>query len=317
MPQHPLADHIRAIIETEGPITFARYMALALYDSAAGYYSGGATGREPVGWAGDFFTSGDISPLWGWAIAKQLDTMWRQMSMPTPFDVVEPGGGRGLLARDVWRHAPPDLARALRYTIIESAPAENELLRARASRLAADLAAVGIAPERVRWRSEDALREPITGCILSNELYDALPCHRVLRDGATLREVYIGVAREGSRLIELAGPPSTRRISAYLARYAVDWRALPNGWRGEVCLAAEQAMRGWARRLARGYLLTVDYGATAHELYSAERLKGTLGVYADHRFSDDPLRAPGEQDITAHVNFSALMRVGEQAGART
>ena len=100
-----LGEIIREEIGARGPMTFARYMELALYHPALGYYAGGAEGREPLGWSGDYFTSGDVSPLWGWAMARRLRQMWETLGRPDPFTVVEPGGGRGLLARDVWRYA--------------------------------------------------------------------------------------------------------------------------------------------------------------------------------------------------------------------
>src|SRR5215831_4943696 len=125
-----LGEVIRAEIRARGPMTFARYMELALYHQALGYYAGGAQGREPLGWSGDYFTSGDVSPLWGWAMARRLRQMWEQLGRPAPFTVVEPGGGRGLLARDVWRSALEEdaaWAGALRYVVLDRAPERSAL----------------------------------------------------------------------------------------------------------------------------------------------------------------------------------------------
>src|SRR5438552_4096562 len=133
-----LGEIIREEIRTHGLMTFARYMELALYHPALGYYAGGGAGREPLGWSGDYFTSGDVSPLWGWAIARQLRQMWALLGRPEPFVVVEPGGGRGLLARDVWRDAlseDHDWARALRYVLLDRAPVESPLRAARQERI--------------------------------------------------------------------------------------------------------------------------------------------------------------------------------------
>src|SRR5215468_117039 len=129
-----LGEVIREEIRARGPMTFARYMELALYHPALGYYAGGTEGREPLGWSGDYFTSGDVSPLWGWAMARRLRRMWGLLGRPAPFTVVEPGGGRGLLARDVWRYAlseDDEWAGTLRYILLDRAPAGSSLRAAR------------------------------------------------------------------------------------------------------------------------------------------------------------------------------------------
>src|SRR5579859_5749363 len=175
-----LAAIIRAEIRGTGPMTFARYMELALYHPTLGYYAGGGSGREPVGWAGDFFTSGDVSPLWGWAIARQLHQMWELMGRPARFDVVEPGAGRGLLAASVWRYAvalDSDWATALRYTLLDRAPADSPLRAARQRRLAEELARIPAPADGVRWLGDLAevtggRERAITGCVVSNELVD-------------------------------------------------------------------------------------------------------------------------------------------------
>ncbi|HEX6123370.1 MAG TPA: SAM-dependent methyltransferase, partial [Ktedonobacterales bacterium] len=176
---------IGAEIARGGPITFARFMELALYHPQLGYYAGGGAGREPLGWSGDYVTSGDVHPLWGWALARQLHQMWELLGCPTPFAVLEPGAGRGLLALEVWRYAlerAPDWAAALRYTLADRAPAASPLRAARERRLLAALAALGAPPERTRWVAApaDAVAErALVGCVVSNELVDALPVHLV------------------------------------------------------------------------------------------------------------------------------------------
>ena len=146
-------------IAESGPITFARFMELALYHPRLGYYAGGGAGREPLGWSGDYFTSGDVHPLWGWALARQLHQMWELLGCPVPFDVLEPGAGRGLLAVEVWRYAlerAPEWAAALRYTLADRAPADSPLRAAREGRLSAALDALGAPPERIRWVGDPA-----------------------------------------------------------------------------------------------------------------------------------------------------------------
>jgi SAM-dependent MidA family methyltransferase len=313
-----LADEIRQ----NGPITFARFMAVALYHPTYGYYVGGGEGREPVGWEGDYFTSGDLHPLWGESIARQLHQMWDLLGRPERFDVIESGSGRGLLARDIWgwalQHAP-EWAEALRYTLDDRAPTGTSLHAAREERLRAELARLGAPEHALTWAAglDEALPAAgITGCLVSNELIDALPVHIVEKHGDALSEIYVDVDEEQGRFVERAGPPSTPEVAAYLDDYHVPWLGFPDGWRAEVCLEA----RGWMRRVAagiqRGFVLTIDYGDTARRLYTRDRRRGTLAVYSQHQFGERPLAQPGAQDLTAHVNFSALIQTGRENGLR-
>ncbi len=317
-----LDEVIRDEIRQSGPITFARFMELALYHPLLGYYVGAGIGREPVGWAGDFFTSGDVSPLWGWAIARQLHQMWQTLGCPARFDVIEPGAGRGLLAASVWRYAlalDERWAAALRYTLVDRAASTAPLRAARAARLTAELAAIPAPPDAVRWAddlAQAASDGPITGCIFSNELVDALPVHLVEARAGTLAEVYVALEPEMGRLVERLDAPSSARVASYLDAYAAPWRSYADGWRAEVCLAAEDWMGEVAATLGRGFALTLDYGASARRLYTADRRRGTLMAYTRHHLSEWPLAHPGQQDLTAHVNFSALARVGASAGLR-
>jgi SAM-dependent MidA family methyltransferase len=315
---------IRAEIQARGAMTFTRYMELALYHPALGYYAGGAEGREPLGWSGDYFTSGDVSPLWGWAMARRLRQMWETLGRPSPFTVVEPGGGRGLLAQDVWRYALDEdggWAGALRYVLVDRAPVGAALQAARQERTAGELTRLGAPESGVRWAVtwEEAAPEsdgPVVGCVVSNELFDALPVHVVEARGGALLEVYVTVDPTTGALVEALGAPSSEAVAGYLDEYRAPWREYGDGWRAEVCLAAGREIDEMTGRLARGFLLTIDYGATARRLYTRDRRRGTLAVYTRHRFLDRPLEEPGERDITAHVNFSALARAGSAAGLR-
>jgi SAM-dependent MidA family methyltransferase len=321
MEMSDLREIIRDEIRARGPLTFARFMELALYHPSLGYYSGGEQGHEPLGWSGDYFTSGDVSPLWGWAIARQLRQLWDLLGRPDPFVVVEPGAGRGLLARDVWRYALGEdsaWAGALRYVLLDRTPQTSPLRASRQARLANELARLDAPAEGVRWASSwaEATPEPVCGCIVSNELFDALPAHQVeTRDGKLL-EIYVAEDPQTGALIERPGEPSSGAVAGYLEEYRVPWRSYGDGWRAEVCLEAAREMRAMARRLRRGFLLTIDYGETARRLYTRDRRHGTLAVYARRRFLDRPLEEPGERDLTAHVNFSALARAGRAVGLR-
>jgi SAM-dependent MidA family methyltransferase len=310
-------------IVRDGPITFARFMTLALYHPQLGYYAGGGMGREPLGWEGDYFTSGDLTPLWGWAIARQLHQMWELLDRPATFDVLEPGAGRGLLAIAVWRYAierAPDWAAVLHYTLADRAPAGSPLRAVREEQLTAGLHALGVQTDCTHWDADVFARfadHRLTGCIVSNELVDALPAHVIEKRGDMLAEVYVALDRAGGRLVELLGPPSSTEVAGYLDRFGVTWRTFPDGWRAEVCLAAETWLRAIAGLVRRGFVLTIDYGASARRLYSRDRRRGTLMAYTHHQLGERTLANPGAQDLTAHVNFSALAKAGRFAGLRT
>lgn len=317
-----LAAHIAEEIARDGPMTFARFMALSLYHPILGYYNGGGMGREPLGWDGDYFTSGDVHPLWGWVLARQLHQMWELLGRPERFDVIEPGAGRGLLARETWRYAlerAPDWASALRYTLVDRAAPESPLRRAREQRLMSALAALDVPSSGVRWASDlaEAVPDgPVTGCVIANELVDALPVHIVEAHDDALYEVYVTLDQRTGALTEILGSPSTPDVTGYLDAYHVPWRRYPEGWRAEICLDAIAWIRDVADMLRRGFALTVDYGDTARRLYVAERRRGTLAVYVRHQMGERPLTRPGQRDLTAHVNYTALIQAGRAAGLR-
>ena len=294
----------RAIIErteAEGGISFREFMAMALYHPGLGYYTGE---REKIGRAGDYLTSPEVSPLFGAMLGRQLREMWGHTGHPAAFEVVEAGAGTGVLARDIlsWaRRTAPDFAAATTYTIVEVSPRLAERQRER-------LAAEGLA-ERARWLGD--LPTSVTGVIFSNELLDALPVHRVaVRDG-TLREVY--VTWDGAAFTEELRDPSPE-VSGYFERLVL----LP----GEGCYAeANPAAAEWARHAASaidwGFLLTLDYGYEAEELYAPWRTDGTLLCFHRHTPGTDPYARLGRQDITSHVDFTSVRRAAEAAGLTT
>ena len=278
---------IRERIRAAGAISFAEYMDLALYHPQFGYYTSGA---PKVGWTGDFFTSAHLHPLFGACLARQLLQMWQALKRPQPFLVEEEGAAQGLLAQHIASaasQATPEMAEALRYQTVEIG-----------QRAAGDAAA---APH----------------VILSNELIDAFPAHVVESFQGALLEVYV-VEREG-KLIERMGQPSSERLVAYLDRFHVDWRRFGSQqpWRAEINLRVLDWTSQTAKRLAPGgFVLTIDYGDTARRLYTSRRRRGTLLCYYRHSTNEEPLARPGQQDITAHVNFSALIEEGRAAGLR-
>jgi SAM-dependent MidA family methyltransferase len=299
----PLVAELRERIEQDGPITFREFMHAALYHPRFGYYqtSAGAMTR-----GGDYVTSPEVHPVFGALVAKQLREMWEIMSRPERFDVVEMGGGTGALARDILRSEAarePSFASALHYRIVEASPT---LARAQRSTLAAG----GVADDMVQWLPE--LPPAMTGCVLSNELVDAFPVHRVVREGNALREVYATV-RDG-RFADQLGPLSDEA----LRRYFDDLGLLPGeGCFAEVNLDAVAWMRDVGRSLERGYVLTLDYGYEAPELYAPWRRDGTLLCFYRQSASSDPYQRIGKQDMTASVDFTTLERAGEASGLRT
>jgi SAM-dependent MidA family methyltransferase len=234
--------------------------------------------------------------------------MWRVMAEPRQFWIVEAGAGSGALARNILDFAKsefPDFYSALKYVVVERG----------AGRRAMHEAILG--DHLIAKRCESAAEMPHVipeGCILSNELLDALPVHRVTCDKGSLKEILIGVDGEkpnGGILREQLGPLSTCAIAEYFAAQRID---LADGQQAEAGLEACDWILEVGRRLGRGFVLTIDYGHEAAELYGERHFSGTLLAYREHRVGEDFLAAPGEQDLTAHVNFTALDEWGQRAG---
>lgn len=301
MDQTPLRTYILDTLRRSGAITFEQYMSLCLYHPQHGYYMRGA---ERTGKEGDYFTSSDLHPIFARLIARQAAEMWESLKRPARFTWVEIGAGRGLFARDfiswVKRNSPAFFA-SLDYVAIEPGPKQR-------ARVLERLAEEGLGAA-VRLCANLEELQPVTGCFFSNELVDAFPVAVVARAGGHLKEIYVVV--EGNELREQLGPLSDPAIAATVARYAQE---LEEGCRVEVNLKAREWMRSVAERLARGFVITVDYGDLAERLYTRDRPRGTLLSYRRHGTSEDFFRAPGEQDLTAHVNFSALIDTGKAAG---
>lgn len=299
-------DEIVELIRREGPITFERFQALCLY-SKAGFYS---SRTRPI--SSTFRTAPTTHPAFGTMIARQLEEMWRLMGQPRVFHTIEVGSGDGALARAV-EHAVaaqfPAFARALCYVASDYAPVwpESAIYLDESTPPAATPPAI----QRVRAQGLDPFRGA-HGCILSNELIDNFPVHRFEVRGGRLREIFVGVEEDG--FVEVLAEPSTPRIEERLRGVAA---GLGEGQRGEVGLAIDAWMDRVAATLDRGFVLTIDYGQRAGDLYSAANIMGTLRCFHDHASSDDPYVHVGEQDITADVDFTALTVAGEQRGLTT
>ena len=298
-----LGREIRDEINARGPIPFARFMELCLYHPRHGYYTRGLGG----GGGRDYLTSSGIHRAYGALVARQAEEMWRRAGRPDPFHFVEFGPGEGRFASDFLQQAAgaKGFAEALRYVLVESSPALAARQRALLS---------GRSDLSVEWSGEQGLEEraPFPGCLFGNEVLDAFPVHRVVGGPEGAREIH--VAWSGGRFEEVLLPPSTGSIGRFLAEARIE---LLDGQEVDLNLAAP-CWIGWAvRLLERGYLLLVDYGYEAADLYHPARRRGTLLAYHRHRISEEFLLRPGEQDLTAHVDFTALQRAAEQAGSRT
>ena len=294
MTNAPLAALIRSEAETRGRLTFAEFMAMALYHPAGGYYT--RAGR--VGETGDFYTSPAAHPAFGALLCVQFWRMWRGLGRPARFTAVELGAGDGLLARDVCAYADrfsPDFAEALSYVAID--------LRRPAAPSPTPDAVQSIVSDRLPLRG-------LTGCVIANELLDALPFHRFRVSGGELREVYV-VPDHADGLCEELGEPSTPLLAERLQPLGV---SLPDGFRGEICLELRPWLASVADALDQGYLITIDYGFPAGELYAPERMSGTLQTHYAHTVGNDPFARVGEQDITAHVDFTSVMSEGRAVG---
>lgn len=284
-------------------------MELALYHPQFGYYTRPPeSGTERIGWSGDFYTSSDVHPILGQALARQARQLDALLGHPDPFTVVEMGPGKGLLAKHFLAachaQAEDSFSQRLRYVLIERSPAMRDLQRA-------NLLHGFVEPDRITWvESLDSLAtNPIEGLFFSNELPDAFPVHRIQVEQGQLREIYVDY--DGTRFVERLQPPSSPEIQDYLARLNL---SLPDGYQTEVNLNAARWMAQVARVIDRGLAITIDYGHTAQDLYGPDRAKGTLLCYYSQMTNEDPYVRVGQQDMTAHVDFSTLATVGEDQG---
>ena len=297
---NPLRARIEQEIRERGPITFSRYMELCLYDPEHGYYSRNA---EQFGKAGDFYTSSDVHAVFGRLLSRQFDEMWRALGSPERIELVELGPGRGLFAQDVldWSEEKfPDFFRALRYVLVENSSALQlriaETLRRHLECGKAEI--TGLYPS-------NAASVPTT-IIFANEFFDALPVE-ILSTKGSLR-----VAEQGARFVETWATPSPKELE-FLDRYSI--HPEPNE-RVEVSLVAQEFMENIAANLHCGFLIAIDYGHTRDEQL-AGRHRGTLKAIRQHSISVNPYEAPGEQDLTADVNFTALAAAAEIHGMQT
>jgi SAM-dependent MidA family methyltransferase len=299
----PLAERLRERIRREGAMTFRDWMEAALYDESEGYY----TRRDLKRWgrAGDYRTSPEYSPLFAATFARYFSRLYEELDSPIYWTIFEAGAGAGHFAHGVLetlRRDHPHIFSATRYVIDEVSADGRERISKR----------LGEFVDRIEFRhlAETDVSAGV-GLVLANELLDAFPVHRViLRDGGLL-EFYVGLDDE-ENFIWTEREPSTPRLVSYFARSGIE---LLEEQIAEVNLEVEDWMIRAASLFKQGYLIIVDYGAEASDLYNApHHPEGTLRAFHQHRFAGDILARPGEQDLTTTVDWTSVKRVGEKSG---
>lgn len=296
-----LVQALRDEIRRDGPITFARFMARALYEPGHGYYRRDEPGP---GRAGDFLTAPEAHPIFGAAVGRLIAQAWEALGRPAPFTITEPGAGTGAMAAGLLTGLRDDaspLLDAVRYRPIEVEPARVDALRAR-------LADEGL---DTHLDAADPAPEPgETGAVVANEVLDALPVHRVVGRHDGLRELLVGLDQSGAFRYEEA-PPTTPRLAE---RLELEGIALADGQVTEVCLALDGWLAGATAHLARGFVVLIDYAAEPADLHGPARPNGSLRAFARHAVGADPFRHVGRQDLTATVDLAAVRAAAAAAG---
>lgn len=284
-------------------------MERALYEPGLGYYRQSAD--RPTD-AGDFLTAPETHPIFGRTVARRVEDMWASLGRPRPLSLIEYGAGSGTLGLSILdgmrRHGAQDLLDAIVYEPVESNPHRLEDLRIRfetagfAGRLASS------SSDGSAWGTASEAAGPVTGVIIANEFLDALPVHRVVARDGRLVELFVAWR---DRFVEVTAEPSTDELTE---RLALDGVVLADGQVAEICLALGPWLDEVNARLERGFVIVVDYGHPAAELYGPRRLAGSILGYRGHRVVDDPFSAPGQTDLTAHVDFTAVRLLAERLG---
>jgi SAM-dependent MidA family methyltransferase len=313
-----LRQRIEQEIRERGPIPFSRYMELCLYEPHLGYY---ARHAGQFGKAGDFYTASDVHAVFGRLLARQFEEMWRTLGSPARIEILELGSGRGLFAQDVldWSGKKfPDFFRALHFKLMESSAAlwdrlqetlKMHLQSGKASLISSSTPSAAKAiNERAPIGTTEAVPSPVGNptIVFANEFFDALPVEVVGSEGELRIDLHSG------QFVEAWVPASDEELE-FLDRYSVHPE---EGERVEVSLLGQRYMSAVAESVGSRFVIVIDYGYTRNEQL-AGRHRGPVMTYRQHSASRNPYEAPGQQDITAHVNFTALAATAEQHGMHT
>ena len=286
-----LSEIIIERIQSKGPLSFRDFMEMALYYPNLGYYN---SKKDKIGAEGDFYTSANLTAAFGAMIGRQMEEMWLNLEKK-PFTIVEYGAGTGLLCHDILdflQHNAP-LYKSLTYCIIEKSPSMREIQKKHLL-------------EKVSWYNSIQEIPEINGCVLSNELIDNFSVHQVVMQDQ-LMEVFVDYTDHFLEVLK----PAKKELTDYFIELKVQ---LPIGFRTEVNLEGRKWMRKISNSLHKGYVITIDYGSASSELYNMHRSCGTLLCYYKHHKNDNPYQFIGAQDITTHINFSALSLWGSRYG---
>ncbi|MBI4745832.1 MAG: SAM-dependent methyltransferase [Deltaproteobacteria bacterium] len=310
-------------IEQRGRITFEEFMDTALYHPEYGYYT---SKKARIGKEGDYYTNADVHRAFGVCIMRQIEEM-KAILNHSPLNVVEAGAGKGLLCADILLSAKdksPALFREIRYFIVEKSPdfivrqkrhIEELGLMDKVSwvpeikeGLCPSLSLRDLYPDGWRVEGEGGI-----GIVLSNELIDAFPVHKIRYSNTRWQEIYVSL--KDGKLVETEDDPSDQRLADFLSSaFRNPQSAIDDGYTTEVNLKAIDWVKGVGNSLQKGFVITIDYGYPRKELYLAERNRGTLMCYYKHQSSEDPFKNIGGQDMTAHVDFTSLAEAGREAG---
>ena len=292
-----LSDIVKQKISDEGPISFHDFMEMALYYPEFGYYT---SAKEKFGKEGDYFTTPFFTNVYGVVIAKQLEEMWL-LTGQKEFVIIEYGAGSGFLCRDILDHLKNNkqFYKNLTYCIIE----KSASLREKQKKLLANSGAI----KKIRWLDSIDEISSFTGCVLANEVLDNFSVHKVIMNENELMEVFVDHNNGFCEVLK----PASDNLKEYFKELNVE---LPDNYCAEINLQAIEWLKKISASLIKGFVIIIDYGFPSSELYQSYRNLGTIVCYHKHRVNDQPFSNIGQQDITAHVNFSALDLWGSRNG---
>jgi len=298
-----LIEIIKHLINKNGPITFAKFLELALYHKDYGYYR---AGRTRIGKEGDYYTSPCVHPAFGEIIGRFIYKVYKSLDIQE-LTIVEMGAGKGYLALDILdsiKRNQPQFYSNLNYLIVEISPT----LIAKEKNILKDHL------HKIRFHSSisEIENEKVIGVFISNELLDSFPFHRIKYIKNKFQEIYLDLLHD--EFTEILDNLSTGELKNYIDRYDLEF---VEGQELEINLDAKQWLLDVSRIISKGFVVTIDYGFHASELFSPIRTKGTFMCFYKHVANENPYNKIGEQDITAHVDFSNLIRVGESVSLNT